>query len=665
MKSLHGGYEPNEAEVLWNTIIGNRRRALTYLLRDRGQAGMVQAEIRFTDREKNWLGGEAGRAARTETAWRLAFPQNDLWQWRWRGIRTPEMLQKARDVEQNAEKLRQGIVAEARRDTITAQVIIQPSGEVLVTNSPTLLVAWSSFEPGNIGILDFHGSQRNYTREDLTQVTLNEDDEETRWRGGSLWNYENKYTNIKNAMAGEYIRSLVRRETAGEPGEERQLIPEMSRLMQRFLKGKKFAGPRIRGKGEIYFPVETADGALHDIDDLSSGEKEVVFGYLRAQTNTPRDSVIMIDEPELHLNPALMKGLARFYQEGMVNNQENQLWLVSHSDAFLRDAVSTDGVDVYHMQPALSSGENQIARVDKENEVQRLLIEIVGDMAAFKPKGLVLMVEGDRDDQWILETLFPEVEEQATVVGGGGYRQILEIRKVLEKVEESEGERREVFAITDGDWSVHGHEVEGRTARPNEYRWDRFHIENYLLEGEYISRAVRRLSRKKIGAVAEGLEIERVMCRVAGELVQGFAYEIVEREVRHAAQRATRISGQERKKGSLGGHVSYSNMLYTATNKIRENISSLQESNWTEESIRNRIQDEETRLHRSISDGTWKETFRGRDILKKFTDEYAGGFAYMTLKTEIVRQMQEEKYRPTGMATILTKIGISLRSLVS
>ena len=618
------------------------------------------AEITFSQREIEWLTGGRGKGARTETAWRLAFPQTDLWQWRWRGIRTPEMLQKTGEVEQEAERLKARIEDEAKNRAVQAAVIMRPSGEVLVTQSATLLVAWSSFEPGNIGIVDFHGSQRNYSREDLTQITLNEDDEETRWRGGSLWNYENKYTNIKNAMAGEYIRELIRRESGMDVGEPRRLIPEMSRLMQRFLKGKQFGGPRIRGKGEIYFPVETRDGAEHDIDDLSSGEKEVVFGYLRAQTNTPRDSIIMIDEPELHLNPALMKGLARFYQEGMVKNQENQLWLVSHSDAFLRDAVETEGVHVYHMQAARGEQGNQITRVDKENEVQRLLIEIVGDMATFKPRGCVIMLEGDRDDQWIVESLFPEIEDQATVVGGGGQRQVLAIRRVLERIEQVEGEKREVFAITDGDWSTHEEPTGGSAVRSGyEKQWDRFHVENYLLEGKFICAAMRRLSKKDAGKLPTSHEIEKAMQVAACSLVEPFANEIVEREVRESARRASRIPGGRGAQNLAG--VCKAKQLHEATLRVADRIEQLRETEWTEEEFRKRMAEEERRLSESLTNGRWKETFRGRDILRKLVEAIGDKYSYEVLKIEIVRQMQEVGFRPTGMAAVLESVGMVVR----
>ena len=41
--------------------------------------------------------------------------------------------------------------------------------------------------------------------------------------------------------------------------------------------------------------------------------KEVLFGYLRLRNSAPKYSVVLLDEPELHLNPALVRGLPQFY----------------------------------------------------------------------------------------------------------------------------------------------------------------------------------------------------------------------------------------------------------------------------------------------------------------------------------------------------------------
>ncbi|QKQ74600.1 ATP-binding protein [Nostoc sp. TCL240-02] len=61
------------------------------------------------------------------------------------------------------------------------------------------------------------------------------------------------------------------------------------------------------------------------INELSSGEKEVLYGYLRLRNTAPRNSVLLMDEPELHLNPRLISGLASFYHKNLGKPLGNQL----------------------------------------------------------------------------------------------------------------------------------------------------------------------------------------------------------------------------------------------------------------------------------------------------------------------------------------------------
>ena len=89
-----------------------------------------------------------------------------------------------------------------------------------------------------------------------------------------------------------------------------------------------------------------------------------------------------------------MRGLARFYFDHLVRKQSNQLWLISHSDTLLREAINLDGFGVYHMVRGERSraGENQVTKITTEAEAERLVIELVGDLAAYRPgaKGCAL-----------------------------------------------------------------------------------------------------------------------------------------------------------------------------------------------------------------------------------------------------------------------------------
>ncbi len=244
LKSVHGGYEPGEADLLWNDMGATRRDGLRSLLRNREIVGQVRALIEFSEQEREFLTSGNARYAITEAAWRRRFPQQDMWQLRWRGIRTPEMLQSTGEVEKEANSMQKEIKCELKKKSILAILEIQPGGQVLISPAKTLHVAWSTFQPGKLGVIDFHGSQRTYAREALNQISLNEDDEENRWRSASLYNYGNKYTNVKNAMASEYVREVLRkRNKDGSEAPARGMIDEMRNLIKGFLKGKSLKAP--------------------------------------------------------------------------------------------------------------------------------------------------------------------------------------------------------------------------------------------------------------------------------------------------------------------------------------------------------------------------------------------------------------------------------------
>jgi len=109
-------------------------------------------------------------------------------------------------------------------------------------------------------------------------------------------------------------------------------------------------------KGSLIFPVFLDDGSSHDINELSSGEKEVLYGYLRIQNTSPKNSILLLDEPELHLNPRLIMGLPKFYQKHLGIEKNNQIWLVTHSDTLLRETIGEPGFSVYHMGLSMDIG---------------------------------------------------------------------------------------------------------------------------------------------------------------------------------------------------------------------------------------------------------------------------------------------------------------------
>jgi AAA domain, putative AbiEii toxin, Type IV TA system len=151
-------------------------------------------------------------------------------------------------------------------------------------------------------------------------------------------------------------------------------------MFDRFFAGKQFVGPVPDRDGRLQFKVTLETGQSHGIDDLSSGEKELIYGYLRVRSRAPRNSVLLLDEPELHLNPRLMRGLAHFLQEHLGSQSNNQLWIATHSDALLREVWGSADCSSFHIRlpDAEPISGPQGVPIAAESDLDRAILDLAG-----------------------------------------------------------------------------------------------------------------------------------------------------------------------------------------------------------------------------------------------------------------------------------------------
>ena len=272
-----------------------------------------------------------------------------------------------------------------------------------------LTYIFSTFEPDHLGVIDFHGADRSYTYEQVSNVNIRFSKKDDQWKNSAMYNLAQKYSNVKSALATESIRNLIAEKAGGRLGVEAELTSTLRSIFAELIPGKHFEGPTPTPTGELLFPVITA-GTSHDLNELSSGEKEVVFGYLRTRARAARNSVIIVDEPELHLNPAMIRGLPALYQKHIGSALNNPIWLVTHSDVFLRAAFYDSDMELFHMAVGGEMpGCNQITRISQRSEFDRACIELIGDIANYRPDQPVLIVEGQQQfDILVLRRLFSE-----------------------------------------------------------------------------------------------------------------------------------------------------------------------------------------------------------------------------------------------------------------
>ena len=543
--------------------------------------------------------------------------------------------QQLAEIETRSAKMAQNLREEAASSDgfINIEVTLRSDPPAIIPSTSFLATAFfSCFRPEVLGEFEFHTSRRIYHRETVGSVNLKMADRSEQRRSRFLYDLENKYKNIKTQLLEEYVSAKLKN---FDP-ENQPLQTSLKELFRAFFPGKQFLGISIGEDGSISFPVQLETGEVHDIDELSSGEKEIVYGYLWLRTGPPVGSVILVDEPELHLNPALVQGLPDFYDRHLAKALDAQVWIVTHSDAILRQGVRTADMAVFHMARPDGSQENQAVRIDSQDAVEAAVLDLIGDLAAYRPHARIVLVEGSGPTSFdvdMIRRLFPEYAERANFIAAGSRSQTARIASRLQEVVEAAGLAGRVVAITDRDLSPQSND--GRTTT-----WPVYEIENFLLVPSVLRATLAALTRDdpfpSDGAVVEHLKsvAEELLSRIA--LIQ--TQEALNAELRESLN----VSGSPE---------SAVEDLVASTAASQKRISEIDGS---EARVKSLLDERRNRLREAIQSDEFLTEFPGERLLSGF----AGSFELDkdVFRNACLDQAQQMDLRPEGLETTLKAV---------
>ena len=651
-KSTYGGYDSNEFNHWFGEfqINPNSPAECKKVLRDKSSEALINIEVSLHPNEVKYLRENASEIAEREAV-RLRLPGVSFEEWS-RRLKPSGRLAEAvvKDVEATANNVAKDVSQRLEHKTHQGNVRILPTGTLRLTQNSVLQAIWSIYEPHSVGIVDYHGPQRHFERENVGNVHLNLRTQEQSQKQSALYNYANKYANIKTQMATEYVIQALRKEGGDESLTGRALLSDtLTELFSRFFPGKDFQGVKANSDGELEFAVTVHGSDKHDINDLSSGEKEILFGYLRLRNNAQHQSIILLDEPELHLNPKLIQGLPQFYEKYVGTELENQIWTVTHSDAFLREAITSSGTKVLHMRESAQdrSGQNQILEITGKKEEENAILELIGDIAGYRPGGKVVVFEGEDSefDKRMTAKLFPNFDRKMNFVSGGNRATVRRLHEVLDAQSDEGG--RLTFSIVDQDDSGSGDADESRGM----YTWDVYHIENYLLEPKYVLEVLKRASLNGSAFESEK-EVEEILRSIAKDHVE----DIVEAWIRSHAY--TSIRNVIRLKDGTDG-VDAATKVSGSVKRSSFKIANLVDTELSEETLSELASERRAQLEAALRSEEWKRLFRGRDILSSFVKNYVKNLNYQAMRDMIVNTMADDGHRPSGMLKILAAIDTS------
>ncbi|HEC2034211.1 TPA: AAA family ATPase [Klebsiella oxytoca] len=106
-----------------------------------------------------------------------------------------------------------------------------------------------------------------------------------------------------------------------------ELYREMMKTLNQFFSGKIIEEEIQPGQRQ---QVKLANGDTHTLDELSSGEHQVLIMLFMVQRWLQPGGVVLIDEPDLHLHPSLVSPLLATL-ENIIQKKQGQLILTSHA----------------------------------------------------------------------------------------------------------------------------------------------------------------------------------------------------------------------------------------------------------------------------------------------------------------------------------------------
>lgn len=346
-----------------------------------------------------------------------------------------------------------------------------------------------------------------------------------------------------------------------------------------------------------------------NFETLSSGEQEIIKILFDVARKEIKHSIIIIDEPELHLHPSLTFKLIETLKN--IGEHTNQFIFLTHSPDLISTYYSTG--DVYFID-SLQTGSNQAHRLSDVAEKHHKVLPLIGqNLGLFAVGKKLVFVEGEESsiDRLTYQEIAQTIDKEIRVIPIGSVFNIMTLHNVEEQI------RNSIFGIDlymvrdrDGldDSSVEILEKNGRI-----HCLKRRHIENYFLDEEILYKVSEKLYLTKTNS---SITIEYIKNEVKKIANNSLGYNIQQNFKEYVSMNhflsSPSVKNVHKKSIDIVKNE-LSQALTTNIGILNSNLSVTQVKKW--------IDNEEKRLKKSLNNGTWVEIFQGKYIFNKLCGE--------------------------------------------
>ena len=427
------------------------------------------------------------------------------------------------------------------------------------------------------------------------------------------------------AKYGRLKQIIVNSHFLGKHGGE-MIESRFNAIFGQLLPGKEFKGVQQKPTGNLSVLIkDVASGRLFDIDNMSSGEKGLILSFLLLQNGAARGGLALLDEPELHLNPAVCSRLIPFLHEQVVAPSDLQLFICTHSAEVLSSALHRDECSIFHLRTS-----KDVTPVDRRDKFE--LFEILrrlglSSMDVVSWRGTIF-VEGEEDID-LLSTGFADLLSAYQLKALGGRAEVeKEIQDLQQQEKKGDLQRLNVFIF---DFDAKRTDL-ANTQLVRVLQWDRYCVENYLLDEGLLFDIVNRYAENKIPSKGELRNMLRnlAMEQLTTEVVRN-AYAPL--EPKDCGLRIKELSGQSIEQCA--------ELLFDRIEDAKNAIAGLDRASWVASFVEQCKETE--RSLREEWETNWKKHCNAKQVFKALQARQKIKVALSQVKLDMIKEMKLAK----------------------
>lgn len=347
----------------------------------------------------------------------------------------------------------------------------------VTNNAQSLLNLWGRQE--GFGGFEYIPANRTYHEGKLSLQSQQQNNEQ--FFGQRTSQLESKFNDVKQKFVNFKTHDAVRK---NDP----ELFPEAQKLVSSLL------GMNVDVDfDQNMFPrilVETKNGVV-EIDSLSDGQRELFMTYVGIHATKLSNSVILFDEPDLHLHASMQKKALSYLKN--FSNSGNQIFVTTHSMDMITE---TPEENLFHM--STSTDTTQLKNLEKEKEKLSIYKKLGASKYTYVNFHKIVFVEGESDYE-ILHRSSIDQSIRFNKIGG--------VTKIAPELLTEASEIESFFMIRDRDFTT----ADELQSQEQKYHYKikflkRRIIENYILDSDELFEIYQKYGNHEISTKKELVE---------------------------------------------------------------------------------------------------------------------------------------------------------------